>query len=67
MKKQIRARFKPKNRKRLHNRLQMFDSNIIFTWDFAFEIDGVKRYTTKDILFPPVGGPILETDLDEVE
>lgn len=63
----IKARFKPKNRKDLHSRLQQFDSNIVFIWNYAFEIDGIKRYTTEDILFPPVGGPILESDLNEVE
>lgn len=67
MENQIRAKFRPKNRKELHNILQQFNSNLIFTWDLAFEIDGVKRYTTEDILFPPVGQPIFETDLDEVK
>lgn len=63
----IRARFKPKNRKELHNNLEQFVSNDIFIWKYAFEIDSVKRYTTDNILFPAVGGPILETDLVEVE
>lgn len=37
-----------------------------FTFDFAYEVHGMKYYVTKELKFPTTN-PIPETDLNEVK